>query len=132
MRKSIILLSTTLILLAGCGSEKKEDNVVDTNTQNATQDLKTENSAVKIETKQTNGGETIFKTKCATCHGSDAMGRADFPKLAGQSKTDLVKKLTGYKDGTFGNKMKKVMEPNAKSLSSTEIEMIADYLSTIK
>jgi cytochrome c len=116
-------------LLVGCsGESKKETPYTATEANSSTLVAPT----AKVEAPIGEIGDSLFSTKCATCHGSDAKGRADFPRLAGQSKEDLIKKLNGYKDGSYGNKMKSVMEPNAKALSSTQIEMVAEYLSKLK
>ena len=117
MKLGSVVTIASLVLMVGCGSDE-------TKTQSVV------GSAEPMITKAP--GENIFNTKCATCHGSDAKGRADFPRLSGQSTNSLIKKLNGYKDGTYGNNMKAVMEPNAKALSSTQIEMVAEYISTLK
>lgn len=129
MKKSLSIVALSLTIFSGCGSDEAKKEPVQIQSVATPASIATE---ITKPTQPTSTGEGVFKTKCASCHGSDAMGRADFPKLAGQSKADLEKKLTGYKNGTFGNKMKAVMEPNAKALSSNQIEDIAGYIAGLK
>ena len=68
---------------------------------------------------------------CAACHGPDGKMKAMnvAPPLAGQSKEDIMKKLKGYKDGSYGGAMKAVMAPQAAKLSDADIEALADKIS---
>ena len=49
----------------------------------------------------------------------------------GQSAADLLKKLEGYKDGSFGAQRKLVMENVVKQLSDEQLKSLADYASTL-
>lgn len=75
-------------------------------------------------------GQEIFN-KCQGCHGADgsrhALGIA--PLLKGQSKADIVKKLKGYQNGTYGGSRKRIMESQAKRLSDSQINSVAEYIS---
>ena len=64
----------------------------------------------------------LFKTHCQGCHGADG-GR--------QTAADLLKKLEGYKDGSFGAQRKLVMENIVKQLSDEQLKSLADYASTL-
>ena len=44
---------------------------------------------------------------------------------------DLLKKLEGYKDGSFGAQRKLVMENVVKQLSDEQLKSLADYASTL-
>lgn len=71
---------------------------------------------------------------CASCHGErgerEALGKSAI--IAGQSKDDLISKLKGYQDGTYGSGMKALMQGQVKNLSNEEIEILAEYISTFK
>ena len=69
-----------------------------------------------------------FKSKtCAACHGIDGNSQSpDFPRLAGQHYDYLVKALNDYKSGGRKNP---IMAPQAKNLSSRDIEDLAAYFS---
>lgn len=62
---------------------------------------------------------------CAACHGADARGTAEFPRLAGQHTQYLLKQL-----GAFQSNMRNVavMHGVAQNLRMTEMKSVADYL----
>jgi len=62
---------------------------------------------------------------CAACHGADAHGVADFPRLAGQSSQYILKQL-----GSFQSNMRNVavMHGVAQNLRLREMEAVAAYL----
>lgn len=66
-------------------------------------------------------------SKCAGCHGEKGE-KAQYAKLQGLSKADVVSKLTDYKAGNGGAK-KAMMVPQAKSLDDEAISTLADYIS---
>lgn len=73
---------------------------------------------------------------CAACHGPDAMGKGQVPRLAGQLYPYLIKALTNWgkergqtpahPDTSF------IMAPVAHSLTRPEVEAVAAYLSYLK
>ncbi len=68
---------------------------------------------------------------CAGCHGQKgelkALGTS--PIIAGQPAADIVKKLKGYKDGSYGGAMKSVMTGQVASLSDADMEALAEMIS---
>jgi cytochrome c553 len=62
---------------------------------------------------------------CASCHGPDAHGLADFPRLAGQHAQYVLKQL-----GSFQSNMRNVavMHGVAQNLRVTEMQSVAAYL----
>jgi cytochrome c553 len=73
---------------------------------------------------------------CAACHGPDATGRDQFPRLAGQLNTYVIKVLTnwGHERGQIPSRPDAsiVMQPVAHSLNRTQIEAVAAYVSTLQ
>jgi cytochrome c553 len=69
------------------------------------------------------------KTKagmCLGCHGTDAAGGGQVPRLAGQQPEYIVQQLKNFKDGSrIGGPMKAV----ASNLSDDDMKEIAAYLS---
>jgi cytochrome c553 len=65
---------------------------------------------------------------CSACHGPDAHGTADFPRLAGQHAQYVLKQL-----GSFQSNMRDVavMHGVAQHLQESELEAIAAYLETL-
>jgi cytochrome c553 len=89
-------------------------------------------------------GRTIFENgvpdanvaACAACHGPEATGRDQFPRLAGQLNTYVIKTLTNWGTERGQNPAKPdtsaVMLPVAHSLTRAQIEAVAAYVSTLR
>ena len=72
--------------------------------------------------------------RCMGCHGKDgstlAMG-VGLP-LKGQSSEELVKKMKGYVDGSYGSNKKKIMVNIVKRLSDEQLKALGDYIASFK
>jgi cytochrome c553 len=75
------------------------------------------------------GVESAGVPACATCHGPDGHGLADFPRLAGQHGQYVLKQL-----GSFQSNMRNVavMHGVAQGLKLTEMQAVAAYLESLK
>jgi cytochrome c553 len=73
----------------------------------------------------TQGIESAAVPACAACHGPDAHGLADYPRLAGQHSQYLLKQLN-----SFQNKLRDVavMHGVAQGLKITEMRAVVAYL----
>jgi cytochrome c553 len=73
---------------------------------------------------------------CAVCHGPDATGHEQIPRLAGQLYPYLIKALTNWSKerGQIPGKTdtSAIMEPVAHSLTKSQVEAVAEYLSYLK
>ncbi len=65
---------------------------------------------------------------CLGCHGNQAQGRGQFPKLAGQHPQYLAKQLNDFKNG---RRKAGPMEAMAKNLSEQDIREISAYLGSL-
>ena len=69
---------------------------------------------------------------CAGCHGvpgyTNAYPQYPVPKIAGQNEQYIVNALHGYKSG---DRVHPTMDAQAESLSDTDIQNIAAYLSSL-
>ena len=79
-------------------------------------------------------GAAVFK-KCAGCHGTDgktkALGKS--AEIAGESKEDLVTKISEYKAGTRDVAgMGALMKGQVASLNDEDIQAVAGYISNLK
>jgi len=75
----------------------------------------------------------LYSSRCQSCHGADgnrvaAQGTAS---LEGQSQEELMHKLKGYKNGTYGGPRKEVMVNVVDSLSDAQLKELADYIPTL-
>ncbi len=90
------------------------------------------------------GGEKIFQNgipeanvaACAACHGPDAQGSGEIPRLAGQLPDYIFNKLTNWSKERGQNPARPdisaVMSPVAHSLTKQQVEAVAAYLSYLK
>ncbi|HUO79607.1 MAG TPA: c-type cytochrome [Steroidobacteraceae bacterium] len=71
------------------------------------------------------GVEAVGVPACAACHGPDARGMGDFPRLAGQHAQYVLKQL-----GSFQSNMRNVavMHGVAQGLKLEEMRAVAAYL----
>ena len=84
-------------------------------------------------------GKTLFEdgdpasntVSCAVCHGPNAEGIGEIPRLGGLSYYYLKRKLTQWGEG-YHSTAKAPMPRIASKLSSNEIEALASYLSFVK
>jgi cytochrome c553 len=73
---------------------------------------------------------------CAACHGPEAKGSGEIPRLAGQLPEYIFNKLTNWSKERGQNPAKPdisaVMSPVAHSLTKPQVEAVAAYLSYLK
>lgn len=74
---------------------------------------------------------------CASCHGPEAKGNGQFPRLAGQLSPYIIKVLTSWdtergQGGPEHPDTSAIMKPIAHSLTKSQIEAVAAYLSDLE
>ena len=73
---------------------------------------------------------------CASCHGPQAKGNEDFPRLAGQLHDYIYNKLTNWSRERGQNPKapdaSAIMEPIAHSLTESQIKAVAAYVSYLE
>ncbi len=89
-------------------------------------------------------GKTIFEQgvpsanvpACASCHGPEAKGNGDFPRLAGQLDDYIISKLTNWTKERGQNPAEPdtsaIMAPIAHQLTKEQIAAVAAYLSYLE
>lgn len=83
-------------------------------------------------------GERIYREgipnsnipSCVPCHGLDAEGLGEIPRLGGQSYYYLKRKLTGWREG-YDAATPPPMPEISEKLSASEIDALASYLSFV-
>jgi cytochrome c553 len=72
---------------------------------------------------------------CSACHGTDAKGKDEIPRLAGQLYAYTVGQLTGWKtergQGTAVD-TSAIMAPTAHNLTRSQVEAVAAYVSYLE
>ena len=83
-----------------------------------------------------NGMPDVNIAACAACHGPDATGSEQIPRLAGQLYPYVIKELTNWGKERGQNPARPdisaVMSPVAHSLNKEQIEAVAAYVSTLR
>jgi cytochrome c553 len=83
-----------------------------------------------------NGVPDMDIAACAACHGPDASGHEQIPRLAGQLYPYIIKELTNWSKerGQIPGKpdTSAIMGPVAHSLNRQQVEAVAEYLSALK
>ncbi len=83
-----------------------------------------------------NGVPDANVAACAACHGPDASGHEQIPRLAGQLYPYIIKALTYWSKERGQNPSvpdtSAIMGPVAHSLNRTQVEAVAEYLSSLK
>jgi cytochrome c553 len=72
---------------------------------------------------------------CSACHGTDAHGQREIPRLAGQVYAYMVGQLTGWsKERGQGTAVdtSAIMAPTAHNLTRSQIEAVAAYVSNLR
>jgi cytochrome c553 len=73
---------------------------------------------------------------CASCHGPEAKGDGQFPRLAGQLNDYILNKLTNWSKERGQNPSNpdasSIMEPIAHGLNKQQIEAVAAYVSYLE
>lgn len=65
---------------------------------------------------------------CQTCHGPQAAGQGQFPRLAGQHVAYLIKQLRAFKSGVRASL---IMGPIAHNLTEAQMNDVADYVRSL-
>ncbi len=78
-------------------------------------------------------GETVFKQKCAGCHGADGKGNPKMSAMLKVTVTDLttVGGKTNAELTKFISEGKKPMPAFGKSLSPQELDAVTRYVQTL-
>jgi len=147
--KTKLLLILTSILFTACSETPKETSkTVVTATQSKPETVKEkeiivpEKEVIVLKTKvqntpiakpSTQSGSSLYTAKCASCHGKDAKKSAlnASQAIAGWDSSKTQGALKGYQDGSYGKKMKNIMQGQTKPLSDADIKLLSDYISIL-
>ena len=77
------------------------------------------------------GGREMFQKNCSRCHGADARGGENFPRLAGQQAEYLRRNIKRYLNQS-GERAYPPMTAAVTGLGEKNIEAVVDYLSSLK
>jgi len=143
--KTIIYSTLTLVLLSACSSAPAQEEKTKTVVDDKISAIKEAKKVVQQTNKKTEAkeravaevvapahGPTLY-VKCASCHGKDGKKSAlnASQSIAGWASEKTQAALHGYNDGTYGGKMKAIMQGQSRPLSDEEIIKLSDYIATL-
>lgn len=76
-------------------------------------------------------GQSVYVSKCATCHGKNGAGKQEFARIGGQQYEYLKQVLTSFRD-VDKNRKSLVMTAIVNGYSDDELGAIAGYVSRLK
>ena len=80
-----------------------------------------------------NGSETLYKSKCAACHGADGAGSATGKKMGAHDFTTAeVQGMADAELSTIITNGKNKMPAYGKSLKADDIKGLVAYIRTLK
>ncbi|PHR57863.1 MAG: hypothetical protein COA44_05165 [Arcobacter sp.] len=143
--KTKLLLVLTFIVFTACSESpvetKTSTTIIDTkidSIQAAKKIVEVVNAKIHKEESiaievSAPSGANLYTQKCASCHGKDGKKSAlnASEVIAGWESSKTQGILKGYQDGTYGKKMKNIMQGQTKPLSKTDIKLISDYISIL-
>ncbi len=88
------------------------------------------------DSKEVAAGRTIFEMgiesenvpACKTCHGDQAEGSGEIPRLAGQHRSYLERQLQAFAENARANE---IMHQNSMNLTAQQISDVAAYLASV-
>ncbi len=143
--KTIIFSTSAVLLLSACSAEEvsQEKKTVIDHKIDAVQEAKKSVAAMNTQTQavtsaavaavQSPNASSLYANRCASCHGLNAEKAAlnASQNIAQWDSKKIQDALQGYKNGTYGGKMKAIMQGQSKSLTDEEIKLISDYITSL-
>jgi len=144
--RTILLSTLTILAFSACS-----DNTQDKKTQNimhekisavkeakavvkqAVEKVEKTNTTTSQIVSEAKSGESLYVTKCSSCHGKHAEKSAlnSSQIIAGWESTKIQNALSGYKNGTYGGKMKGIMKGQVIPLNEGQTERLSTYISSL-
>lgn len=84
----------------------------------------------RADAAQAAKGKELFGKLCVRCHGDQARGNAEIPRIAGQKQSYLQTTVMRYRDGT-GIRNNQLMAIATAPLKNEDITAIANYLTQL-
>lgn len=145
MKTKLLLVLTSLLFTACSETPTKTTATTKTVVDTQIKSVQSAKEAVKALNEKTHkteaialevsapSGANLYAQKCASCHGKGAKKSAlnASEAIAGWDSAKTQSTLKGYQDGSYGRKMKNIMQGQTKPLSDTDIKLISDYISIL-
>ena len=89
------------------------------------------NAQTSYNTDLVDDGRKLFEAKCFFCHGKDAHGKEELPRIASQPEDYVIKTLSSY-TSTLNKRAETEMSKIARTLKENEILALAAYLASLQ
>ena len=131
MRLYIPLL--TLLFIAACSNDQQAASTLGKTETNNIRKNPEKNITAYNAQKASSSGHSIYAHKCASCHGQDAEKPAlnTSHVIQGWDEARIASALQGYKNGSYGLKLKGIMKAQVNALTPQEIKAVSAYVSTL-
>jgi len=137
-----LLFITPIFFLLACSdtpataqTTKQESVAHKVKTAPAPQKTDKETSVKPVQkvAQSSESGHSVYAHKCASCHGQagEKVALNTSKVIAGWQSTKTVQALNGYKDGSYGGKLKGIMKGQVSTLNTDEIRSVADFIETL-
>ena len=122
-----------LLFIAACSNDQQAASTLGKTETNNIRKSPEKNITAYNAQKASSSGHSIYAHKCASCHGQNGEKAAlnTSKVIQGWDEADVVTALEGYKDGTYGLKLKGIMKGQVTALTQQEIKAVAAYVSTL-
>ena len=78
------------------------------------------------------GYDVYFQNGCSSCHGINAEGSGENPKLANKERRYIIKKIRSFQNGNANTQAGEVMFEFARRLSDEDLQNVSYFLSNHK
>lgn len=75
-------------------------------------------------------GKRLFESRCFTCHGKDAYGKEELPRIASQPSEYIIRTLSSYRSALV-KRAETDMSKVARKLKDSDIEAVTAYLTSL-
>ncbi len=77
------------------------------------------------------GNPELGVPSCAGCHGTNGVGNARYPRIAGQHTVYVLDQMRHFADGSRTND-RRLMQTIARRLGETETRAVAEYIASLE
>ena len=125
----LYIYAIPLLLLSACN----DDASIHTPNQSSTSQ-KVVTSETSSPKNITLSGSELYMQKCASCHGKhgEKVALATSQVIASWPTQKSIDALKGYKEGSYGAKLKGIMKAQVNSLDEAQIQAVSEYISTLR
>ena len=142
--RAILISSLVILTFSACSkTEEKKENIAShkisaiteakKSVEKINQNVKKSDTLTATIAQESKSGESLYTTKCSSCHGKRGEKTAlnSSQVIAGWEKAKIQDSLNGYKDGTYGGKMKGIMRGQVVPLNKGQIERLSTYIASL-